>query len=67
LSGNKAVTRNVLLVWLVGNLFLGSQICWVLRPFIGRPDMPVEFLGAHPFEGSLYETVFNALRDLIFR
>jgi hypothetical protein len=37
----------------------------VLRPFIGRPDMPVEFLGAHPFEGSLYETVFNALRDLI--
>jgi len=67
LSGNKAVARNVLLAWLAGNLFLGSQICWVLRPFIGRPDMPVEFLGAHPFEGSLYETVFNALRDLIFR
>ena len=50
---------------LIGNLFLGSQICWVLRPFIGRPDLPVEFLGAHPFEGSLYETVFNAFRDLV--
>lgn len=67
LSGNGKVARHVLLAWLAGNLFLGSQICWVLRPFIGRPDMPVEFLGAHPFEGSLYETVFNALRNLILQ
>jgi hypothetical protein len=67
LSGNRTVARHVLLAWLAGNLFLGSQICWVLRPFIGRPDLPVEFLGARPFEGSLYETVFNALRNLIFQ
>ncbi len=67
LSGDARVARRVLFAWLAGNLFLGSQICWVLRPFIGRPDMPVEFLGAHPFEGSLYETVFNALRNLIFQ
>jgi hypothetical protein len=65
LSGDARAARRVLFAWLAGNLFLGSQICWVLRPFVGRPDMPVEFLGAHPFEGSLYETVFNALRDLI--
>jgi hypothetical protein len=65
LSGDARAARRVLFAWLAGNLFLGSQICWVLRPFIGRPDRPVEFLGAHPFEGSLYETVFNALRDLI--
>jgi hypothetical protein len=67
LGGNARVARRVLFAWLVGNLFLGSQICWVLRPFIGRPDMPVEFLGQHPFEGSLYETVFSVLRDLIFQ
>lgn len=65
LGGDTHVARRVLFAWLAGNLFLGSQICWVLRPFIGRPDMPVEFLGAHPFEGSLYETVFNAFRDLV--
>lgn len=65
LGGDARVASRVLFAWLVGNLFLGSQICWVLRPFIGRPDQPVEFLGAHPFEGSLYETVFNVLRDLI--
>jgi hypothetical protein len=65
LSSNVRVVRRVLFAWLAGNLFLGSQICWVLRPFVGRPDMPVEFLGARPFEGSLYETVFNVLRDLI--
>ena len=65
LSDDVHAVRRVLFAWLAGNLFLGSQICWVLRPFIGRPDRPVEFLGAHPFEGSLYETVFNAFRDLI--
>jgi hypothetical protein len=66
LGGSRRVARHVLLAWLAGNLFLGSQICWVLRPFIGRPDMPVEFLGKHPFEDNLYETVFRAVRDLIF-
>jgi len=65
LAQSKAVAYKVLFAWLVGNLLLGSQICWVLRPFIGPPGMKVEFLGSHPFQGSLYETVFEAARQLI--
>jgi hypothetical protein len=65
LSGSATAGRKVLLAWLAGNLFLGSQVCWVLRPFIGRPDMEVEFLGKDPFQGSLYQTVFEAVRQLI--
>jgi len=60
------VARNVLLAWLVGNLFLGSQICWVLRPFIWDPAGRVEFIGQQYFRGSFYETVFEAARRLLF-
>ena len=34
LSGNATVARRVLVAWLAGNFFLGSQVSWILRPFI---------------------------------
>jgi hypothetical protein len=64
-SGNAAVGRKVLFAWLAGNLFLGSQICWVLRPFIWDPGRAVEFIGPDPLNGNFYETVFAAIRRLI--
>jgi hypothetical protein len=65
LSGSAAVARNVLLAWLAVNLLLGSQICWVLRPFIWDPARPVEFLGPEYLRGSFYETVFEGVRRLL--
>jgi len=65
LSGSATVARNVLLSWLAVNLLLGSQICWVLRPFIWDPARPVEFLGPEYLRGSFYETVFEAVRRLL--
>ena len=61
LGGSAWVARRVLLAWLAGNLLLGSQLSWILRPFIGSPDLPVEFLRATAFHGNFYETVFNAI------
>jgi hypothetical protein len=61
-----AAARKVLLAWLAGNLFLGSQICWVMRPFIWDPARPVVFIGREYFHGSFYETVFEAARRLVF-
>ncbi len=64
LSGNAAAARRVLFAWLAGNLFLGSQLTWILRPFIGSPALPVEFLRPNAFHGNFYETVFNSLLRL---
>jgi hypothetical protein len=61
-----ATPRKVLIAWLAGNLFLGSQICWVLRPFIWDPAGPKRFIGREYFRGSFYETVFEAVRRLVF-
>lgn len=64
LSGSQAAARRVLFAWLAGNLFLGSQLSWVLRPFIGSPGLPVEFLRDDPFKGSFYESVFHSVGRL---
>jgi hypothetical protein len=60
LGGNLAASRRVLFAWLAINLFLGSQLSWILRPFIGSPNLPVELYRATAFHGNFYETVFHA-------
>lgn len=64
LGGSVPVARKVLCAWLAGNLLLGSQLVWILRPFIGLPGLPVEFLRPNAFEGNFYETVFHSLSKL---
>jgi hypothetical protein len=66
-AGNAATARKVLLAWLAGNLFLGSQICWVLRPFIWDTNPTVKFFGSQGIKGSFFETVFQAVWRLIFQ
>jgi hypothetical protein len=64
LSGSRTIARRILLAWLAGNLFLGSQLSWILRPFIGSPGLPVEFLRGDALRGNFYEAVFHALKHL---
>ena len=61
ISGDIATARRVMFGWLAGNLFLGSQLAWILRPFIGSPDLPVAFLRPTAFKGNFYETVFHSV------
>jgi len=65
LSGSSRVALKILFAWLVGNLFLGSQLCWILRPLIGSPVLPVEFIRPNAFQGNFYETVFHAIGHLL--
>jgi hypothetical protein len=64
LADNRAAAARVLLAWLGGNLFLGSQLSWILRPFIGSPNLPVEFLRANALHGNFYENVFGSLLQI---
>ena len=65
LAGSRAVAFRVLGCWLATNLFLGSQLIWILRPFIGAPWLPVDFLRSDAFKGGFFETVFHDLLQLI--
>lgn len=66
LSGSRAVARKVLFAWLAGNLFLGSQLAWILRPFVGSPGLPLEFLRPNAFDGTFYEALWQHARHLLF-
>ena len=59
LGGRRNVALLVMFAWLVGNLFFGTQLSWILRPFIGAPGLPVQFLRADAFKGNFYETIFR--------
>lgn len=65
--GNATVARRVLFSWLAGNLFLGAQLAWNLRPFIGSPSLAVQFVRADPLRGNFYEAVWHALQHLIWQ
>jgi hypothetical protein len=65
LSGTAHVARKILLAWLAGNLLLGSQLSWILRPFIGSPVLPVEFLRTTAFQGNLFETLVQSATALL--
>jgi hypothetical protein len=60
IGGSRTVALRVLFAWLAGNLFLGSQLSWDLRPFIGSPDLPVQFFRENALHGNFYEAVFHA-------
>jgi hypothetical protein len=48
--------RWVLWAWLVVYTFVGIQMAWLLRPFIGAPGMEVRFLRPDPWDNA-YEFV----------
>lgn len=64
LGGSRTIALRVLFAWLAGNLFLGSQLAWILRPFIGSPTLPVEFFRQAAFHGNFFEAVLHALRQI---
>ena len=65
LAGRRPIACRVLFAWLTVNLFLGSQLTWIARPFIGSPQLPVVFLRDIAFQGNFYENVFRTLQQLL--
>lgn len=61
-SGSVSTGWRTLLAWLAGNLFVGAQLSYNLRPFFGNPKLPIQFLRPDPFDGSFYESVWQLTR-----
>jgi len=65
ITGSPVAARRLLLAWLAGNLFLGSQVSWILRPFIGSPGLPIEFVREDALRGNFFETVARSFLNLV--
>lgn len=55
------VHRALLLAWIVMYAFVGVQFGWMLRPFVGTPGKPVEFLRDEAFTNA-----YIAVAKIIF-
>lgn len=55
--------NSVFYIWMLVFGLVGGQMSWVLRPFVGSPNMP--FAWFRPREGSFFEGVMQSLRAII--
>ena len=63
-SENPAAAPRVFLAWLAGNLFVGAQLSWNLRPFFGQPGKDISFLRPDWDRSSFYESIYQNLKSL---
>lgn len=54
--------RRLLWAWFILYAFVGVQMAWVLRPFIGNPDAPVAF-----FRAEAWGNAYVVVGGLVFR
>lgn len=55
--------RRVLLFWVIIYGFVGTQMAWALRPFVGAPGQPFELI--RESEGTFYSGVYYLLMRLL--
>lgn len=65
LTGSVVQSRRVLFSWLTVNLLLGSQLSWIMRPFIGTPSYPVEFFRETAFDGNFFEAIYLIIKNFL--
>ncbi|MCC6359984.1 MAG: hypothetical protein IT450_14665 [Phycisphaerales bacterium] len=53
----------ILRVWLLIYAMVGAQMGWILRPFIGSPNLPFEWF--RPRSGNFIEGLAGAIRSLV--
>jgi hypothetical protein len=63
-SGCRRRARRVLLAWLAGNLLVGTQVSWIISPFIGDPAKPVMWIQEHPFRRNFFEYAAERVQRL---
>lgn len=56
-----------LLSWAALNSFVSIKLGWILRPFIGDPELPLEFLRADQWMEDPFANLFWAATSLIWK
>ncbi len=55
--------RNVVRLWILIYAFVGSQMAWTLRPFIGAPGLQFELF--RQLGGSFYANIFVSIGEIL--
>jgi hypothetical protein len=60
---NAGARRRVVRLWVIVYAFVGSQMAWTLRPFIGAPSMAFELF--RQLGGNFYTNIFASLGEIL--
>ncbi|MDY6878179.1 MAG: actin-binding WH2 domain-containing protein [Chloroflexota bacterium] len=65
MSGKEGVgaRRNILRLWILVYAFVGSQMAWTLRPFIGAPGLQFELF--RQLGGNFYANIFASIGEIL--
>jgi hypothetical protein len=55
--------RTVMWLWVFVYAFVGSQMAWTLRPFIGAPSMEFELF--RQLGGNFYANIFASIGEIL--
>ena len=62
-SEGTSARQNVVRVWILVYAFVGSQMAWTLRPFIGAPSMKFELF--RQLGGNFYANIFASIGEML--
>jgi len=66
-NGDARLSRRVHAAWIVAFAFVGGEVAWILRPFIGSVYLPVVFLRSDALHGNVYEFIFTDILPHLWR
>jgi len=66
-NGDARLARRVHAAWIVAFAFVGGEVAWILRPFIGSVYLPVVFLRSDALHGNVYEFIFTDILPYLWR
>ncbi len=55
--------RNVVRLWILVYAFVGSQMAWTLRPFVGAPGLPFKLF--RQLGGNFYANIFASIGEIL--
>jgi hypothetical protein len=58
----RQASMGLLYIWIVVFGFVGTQLAWTLRPFVGRPGEPFQIF--RHIEGNFYVNVIQTIGHL---
>jgi hypothetical protein len=64
-GGAATTPLRVLAIWLLLYAFVGTQMAWVLRPYVGTPNMPATLFREEARRGNFYESVWRSLGNFV--
>ncbi|HSB64895.1 MAG TPA: hypothetical protein VLJ18_12050 [Thermoanaerobaculia bacterium] len=62
-----ARSRKIHYAWILTFAFVGGEVAWALRPFVGSVFFPVVFLRGDAFHGNMYEFIFSDILPHLLR